>query len=100
MRGVPIQALGIGSIIGLHFKRGPIRQPQDVWPRDKLAAEVQTQLYTLLHLAMIAEGFYFARRGYLTLSLPMEGRQFDGLVEAYDRVLERDGAMIAELVDR
>ena len=100
VRGVPIQALGIGSIIGLHFKRGPIRQPQDVWPRDKLAAEVQTQLYTLLHLAMIAEGFYFARRGYLTLSLPMEGRQFDGLVEAYDRVLERDGAMIAELVDR
>jgi len=100
VRGVPIQALGIGSIVGFHFKRGPIRQPQDVWPRDKLAAEVLTQLYTLLHLAMIAEGFYFARRGYLTLSLPMEGRQFDGLVEAYDRVLERDGALIAELVDR
>lgn len=100
VRGVPIQALGIGSIVGLHFKRGPIRQPQDVWPRDKLAAEVQTQLYTLLHLAMIAEGYYFARRGYLTLSLPMEGKQFDGLVEAYDRVLERDGAIIAELVDR
>ena len=59
-----------------------------------------TQLYALLHLALVAEGFYFARRGYLTLSLPMEGKEFDSLVEAYDRVLERDGALIAELVDR
>jgi len=99
-RGVPIQALGIGSIVGLHFKRGPISKPQDTWPRDKLAAEVQTQLYALLHLAMIAEGFYFARRGYLTLSLPMGTHEFDGLIAAYDRVLAREGALIAELVDR
>jgi glutamate-1-semialdehyde 2,1-aminomutase len=100
LRGVPIQALGVGSIVGLHFKRGPIREPQDVWPRDKLATEVLSQLYALLQLSLLEEGFYIARRGYLTLSLPMQAKEFDALVEAYDRVLEREGALIAELVER
>lgn len=98
-RGVPIQALGTGSIIGLHFKRGAIRRPQDVWPADELAGELQAELYALLHLSLIAEGCYIARRGYLTLSLPMGEAETEGMADAYDRVLAREGALIAELVE-
>lgn len=98
-RGVPIQALGTGSIIGLHFKRGAIRRPQDVWPADRLAAELQAELYALLHLSLIAEGCYIARRGYLTLSLPMGDAEIERMAAAYDAVLLREGALISELVE-
>jgi glutamate-1-semialdehyde 2,1-aminomutase len=96
-REVPIQVLGTGSIMGFHFKRGPIRRPQDVWPSDPLASRIQADLYALLHLALIEAGCYIARRGYVTLSLPMGEADIARLPGAFDTFLERHGAVVADL---
>jgi glutamate-1-semialdehyde 2,1-aminomutase len=96
-RDVPMQVLGTGSILGFHFKSGPIRRPQDVWPNDPLAARIQADLYALLHLSLIEAGCYIARRGYVTLSLPMQEADVARLPAAFDAFLERHGAVVAEL---
>jgi glutamate-1-semialdehyde 2,1-aminomutase len=93
----PIQVMGTGSIMGFHFKRGPIRRPQDVWPTDPLAARVQADLYALLHLSLIEAGCYMARRGYVTLSLPMRDADIARLPAAFDAFLEQHGGVVAEL---
>ncbi len=95
-RDVPIQVLGTGSILGFHFQRGPIRRPQDVWPTDPLAARIQADLYALLHLSLIESGCYIARRGYVTLSLPMGDADIARLPAAFDAFLERHGPVIAD----
>jgi glutamate-1-semialdehyde 2,1-aminomutase len=97
-RDVPVQVLGTGSIMGFHFKRGTIRRPQDVWPVDALAARTQNDLYALLHLSLIQAGCYIARRGYVTLSLPMEEADRAALVAAFETFLAEHGELIRELV--
>lgn len=97
-RDVPVQVLGTGSIMGFHFKRGAIRRPQDVWPADALAARVQTDLYALLHLSLIAAGCYIARRGYVTLSLPMTAADREALATAFEGFLDDQGELLRELV--
>jgi len=98
-RRLPVQALGVGSIIGLHFKRGAIRRPQDEWPRDKLAAETISKLHALLHLELIERGVYTARRGYMTLSLPMTPGDVDAAVAAYEAALDAQGEVIQQAVE-
>ncbi len=93
----PIQVLGTGSILGFHFKRGPIRRPQDVWPQDALAVRTQAELFALLHLTLIEAGCYMARRGYVTLSLPMGDADIARLPAAFEAFLERHGSVVAEL---
>lgn len=77
---VAIQATGIGSLIGIHFQRTEIRTPDDIVAAgDKRA---------LLHLEMLARGCYFARRGYLALSLPLDQADLDGFVDALRDVID------------
>src|SRR5262245_36012843 len=52
-RGLPIQALGIGSMLNIHFRDGPIERPQDLWPPDEAAAARLADLQKLLHLDLI-----------------------------------------------
>jgi glutamate-1-semialdehyde 2,1-aminomutase len=94
---VPIQVLGTGSILGFHFNAGPIRRPEDTWPADALAARTQADLYALLHLSLIQAGCYIARRGYVTLSLPMQDTDLARLTKAFQAFVDEHGAMIAEL---
>lgn len=77
--GVPVLATGIGSIIGLHVQPGPIRRPSDL----TTAPEVRE----LLHLEMIERGFYFARRGFLSLSIEIDDRDCADFVSAFEDVL-------------
>ncbi|WP_236794750.1 aspartate aminotransferase family protein [Amycolatopsis sp. GM8] len=79
-RNVTMQATGIGSIIGLHFQTTPIARARDVVPANAKRA--------LLHLEMMARGFYFARRGYLALPLPLEQKDLDDFVGAMTDVVE------------
>jgi glutamate-1-semialdehyde 2,1-aminomutase len=97
-RGLPVQVQGTGSIMGIHFKRGPIRRPQDVWPAEPLGKAVQADLYALLQLSLIAAGCYVARRGYITLSLPMGEAECDRFAAAFTSFLDTHGEAIAELV--
>jgi glutamate-1-semialdehyde 2,1-aminomutase len=72
-------ATGYGSLVGLHFARGPVRSEEDV-PE---AAEVRA----LLHLHMLERGFSYGRRGFVSLSLPLGETDVDGFAEAVEEFL-------------
>ncbi|WP_432842257.1 aspartate aminotransferase family protein [Dactylosporangium sp. CA-092794] len=76
---VEMSATGVGSLIGIHFQTTPIARPDDVRPA--------TQQRALLHLEMMARGYYFARRGYLALPLPLTAGDLDGFVAALGDVV-------------
>ena len=80
-RGVPFSATGCGSIIGLHWQAEPIRRPADTAPTRPAAR-------ALSHLEMIRRGFYFARRGFMSLSLPLDAGDYDDLVDAFADFLD------------
>jgi glutamate-1-semialdehyde 2,1-aminomutase len=69
-RGIDFCATGIGSLVGLHFARGPIRSEADV--------PVAAELRGLLHLHMLECGWSYGRRGFVALSLPLGEAEIDG----------------------
>lgn len=72
-------ATGYGSLVGLHFTRGPVRSEADV-PE---AAELRG----LLHLHMLERGFSYGRRGFIALSLPLGEPEIDGFAAAVEEFL-------------
>lgn len=73
--GIPAQAIGLGSIMNIHFTARTIRRPEDTFAADK-------RLYALLQLDLIEQGIYIARRGQIILSLPMTDDQIDKVHQA------------------
>ena len=69
-------ATGLGSLVGIHFARGPIRSERDV-PE---AAELRG----LLHLHMLERGYSYGRRGFVALSLPLTEEDVDGFAAAVE----------------
>jgi len=78
-RGIEFCATGLGSLIGLHFTRGPVRSESDV-PET-------TELRGLLHLHMLERGFSYGRRGFIALSLPLDEQDIDGFAAAAEEFL-------------
>jgi glutamate-1-semialdehyde 2,1-aminomutase len=72
-------ATGYGSLIGLHFTPGPVRNEGDVPESAELRA--------LLHLHMLEHGFSYGRRGFIALSLPLGAADVDGFAEAVEEFL-------------
>jgi glutamate-1-semialdehyde 2,1-aminomutase len=91
---VPMQVLGVGSIMAVHFHRGTVTKPQDLWPKDAAAAAQYADLQKLLHLDLIEQGQYMARRGFISLSLPMTETEFDGFAAAIEEFLTVRGAVV------
>jgi len=81
--------------MGLHFHDGPIIRPQDVWTRDAAHAARLADLQKLLHLDLLAQGQYMARRGFISLSLPMTTEDHDKFCAAIDEFLSVRGPVIA-----
>lgn len=79
--GVAMQATGLGSIIGVHFQTTQISSVEDVVPAEDKRA--------LLHLEMIMRGYYFARRGYLALSIALQPSDHEGFLSALQDVVVR-----------
>lgn len=77
--GVAMQWTGLGSLMTLHFQRGPIRSASDVL--------AQPQLRELFHLAMLERGFYLARRGMIALSLAITDDDCAAFVAAVEEFL-------------
>lgn len=69
-RSAPLQATGVGSLIGLHFTATPILRADGHDSTGTAGPAVKPLLETLLHLELIDRGYYFGRRGYVSLSLP------------------------------
>jgi glutamate-1-semialdehyde 2,1-aminomutase len=72
-------ATGYGSMVGLHFTRGPVRRIADLPKADELRA--------LLHLHLLEHGYSYARRGFVALSLPLEAANVDGFCAAVEEFL-------------
>lgn len=79
-RGVPAQVTGIGSLMCIHLHDRPIRSPADAEPSD-------ARMRALFHLEMLERGVYMARRGFISLSLPLTDEDHQGFAEAFDDVL-------------
>ena len=73
-------ATGYGSLVGLHFTRGPVRNADDL-PES-------TELRGLLHLHMLERGYSYGRRGFIALSLPLGEADIDGFAAAVEEFLQ------------
>jgi len=78
-RGVDFCSTGSGSLVGLHFTRGPVRSAADLPD----AAELRG----LLHLHMLDRGYSYGRRGFIALSLPLGEAEIDGFAAAVEEFL-------------
>jgi len=87
-RGLPAQFTGLGSMMTVHVLRGAIRSPDDLARKDKRWAD-------LFHLDMMGRGYYLARRGMITLSLPMTDADLDGFVGAVEEWFDERRDLIA-----
>ncbi len=87
-RGVPFQVKGRGSINCVHFHDRPIRRPQD--------APARPELQTLFQLEMIERGIYLARRGFITLCLPVTEVDHDQFVAAVEDFCDVHGPILRQ----
>jgi glutamate-1-semialdehyde 2,1-aminomutase len=89
-RGMPFRATGIGSLIGLHFGTPSGAAAGPPGPAPRAIESVQA----LFHLELLNRGYYFARRGYIALSLPTSDADCDGFGAAVDDFLAARGPLI------
>ena len=80
-RSLEFCATGRGSMVGLHFTRGPVRRTAESPPAP--------ELQTLLHLHMLERGYSFARRGFVALSLPLSKGDVDAFASGVEEFLAR-----------
>lgn len=85
--GLPAQVTGTGTILCFHFHDHPICSPADTHA-------TRPEAHALFHLEMLARGIYFARRGYMSLSLALTGEDDKALIEAFDEVLSEHGHLL------
>jgi glutamate-1-semialdehyde 2,1-aminomutase len=72
--------LGRGSLMNLHFVRGPIETPG---PLDR----ADPRLLALYHVEMLLRGFHVAPRGMLALSFPFGEAELESSIAAFDDFL-------------
>ena len=83
-RGIAFCATGRGSLVGLHFTRGPVCSEADV--------PAAVELRGLLHLHMLDRGYSYGRRGFIALSLPLGEPEIDGFAAAVEEFLAQRSA--------
>jgi len=88
--GAPVQVLGQGSMLCFHPQRAPIRRPADL-------AGVPADMRKLLHLELNLRGIYVARRGFMSLSLPLTQSDHDALAAAFDGFLGDYSGLLAQI---
>ena len=74
---VPLQFTGIGSMLAVHTMRGPVTSPE-------VAAKADAKLKELFFFDMLSRGIWLARRGMMTVSLPIGDAECDRLVAAVE----------------
>jgi glutamate-1-semialdehyde 2,1-aminomutase len=75
-----IQFTGRGSMLAVHATRGAVQNPE-------AATRANPKLKELFFFDMLARGFWLARRGMLTLSLPIGEAECEALIAAVDEFL-------------
>ena len=82
-----MQWAGLGSLLTVHFLRGPIRSPVD-------AALGSAGLRELFFFDMLEHGFYLAPRGMVTLSLEIGDAEGDAFCAAVAEFVEARGGLL------
>lgn len=78
--GARLACTGQGSMIAIHPRRPAVRTPRE-------AEQVDLRLRDILFLALVEEGFYLARRGYMALSLAITDADCEALAGALERAV-------------
>ena len=86
--GLPVQFTGCGSLMNLHSVQGPIRNLADLHDENDAIRE-------LVFLDLLDAGFYFARRGFIALSLVVDDQDLLRFTEAFAECLDARGALFA-----
>jgi glutamate-1-semialdehyde 2,1-aminomutase len=84
---LPMVATGFGSIFGIHFHEGALRNIDDLDLGEKGRESEVADLKKLYHLDMIDSGIYISRRVMGNLSLETTEAETDLLVAAVDEFL-------------
>ncbi len=85
--GAKLQFTGIGSMLAVHTTRDPIVTPAD-------AAKSDPKLKELFFFDMLAQGIWLARRGMMTLCLPIGDAECDKLANAVEEFLSSRRALL------
>jgi glutamate-1-semialdehyde 2,1-aminomutase len=90
-KGLAMQFTGIGSMIGVHMRGGPIRNAAD-------AATGHAGLLELFYFDLVARGIWFAKRGMMALSIALDDADGDQLVAAVDEFAETRAPLFGGLI--
>jgi glutamate-1-semialdehyde 2,1-aminomutase len=85
--GRPMTFTGLGSLMTVHFTSGPVRSGADV-------AAADAELKELFYFDLLDAGIYLARRGMITLSLPIDDEAVESLVAAVADFVRRHAALL------
>ncbi len=77
--GIAGQAVGMGSLLKVHFTGNPIRDYRSVYPSEREAAMLNT-----FHMALLNRGILVASYGLMALSTPMTDADVDAISAAID----------------
>lgn len=91
---VPMQVTGLGSIFGIHFHVGPIRNIGDLDRGERGRESTINDIKKLFHLDMLAAGQYISRRVMGDLSLETSEAEADGLCQAVEEFLVNRGELV------
>jgi glutamate-1-semialdehyde 2,1-aminomutase len=80
-RGLAMQFIGIGSMIGVHMTDRPIRSAAD-------AAKGNSGLLDLFYFDLVARSIWFAKRGMMALSIALDDADADKLLVAVEEFAE------------
>jgi glutamate-1-semialdehyde 2,1-aminomutase len=84
----PVQFTGRGSMMSVHMTRAPIRSAAD-------AAKGDAKLKELFFFDLLAQGIWLAKRGMMTLSLPIGDAECDKLAGAVEEFLSSRRSLLA-----
>jgi glutamate-1-semialdehyde 2,1-aminomutase len=75
--GLAMQFTGLGSMFSVHMTEAPIRSQED-------AEQGNAALRDLFYFDLLARGIWFAKRGMFALSIALDDRDGDKLVDAVE----------------
>jgi glutamate-1-semialdehyde 2,1-aminomutase len=96
--GLPMVATGVGSIFGLHFHEGQLRNEADADAYEKPRSATIAGLKKLFQLDLLERGQYVTRRILGNTSLETTDADVDGLLGAFEEFLELRGELIRSVL--
>ena len=93
---MPMQVTGLGSIFGIHFHAGPIRNIGDLDRGERGRETLISDIKKLFHLDMLAAGQYISRRVMGNLSVETGEAETDALCQAIEEFLVSRGTLVRD----